>query len=129
MKRAGICVINLFFACAIVFAINTIPDTNTACRRYLPEHSISESTQTSYTLLKQLYPEPFVVQYPVDGTPVRRIGGYICPKSAVYTARDYDNQGGSFVSSAGRRPPTSKKGSDALSGRLRWQTQYSSIGT
>jgi len=86
MKRAGICVINLFFACAIVFAINTIPDTNTACNRYLPEHSITESTQTSYTLLKQLYPEPFVVQYPVDGIPVRRKGGYICPQSAVFMA-------------------------------------------
>ncbi len=56
---------------------------NTACDRYLPEHSITESTQTSYSLLKQLYPEPFVVLYRIDGKPVRRIGNYKCPKSDV----------------------------------------------
>jgi len=84
MKRAGICVINLFFACAIVFAIKTIPDTNTASDRYLPEHSITESTPTSYSLLKQLYPEPFVALYRVNGIPVRRIGGYICPKCVLF---------------------------------------------
>ena len=83
MKRVGVCVINLFFAWAIVFSIKTIRDTNTACDRYPPEHSITESTQTSYTLLKQLYPGPFVVLYRADGIPVRRIGGYICPKCAV----------------------------------------------
>jgi hypothetical protein len=84
MKRVGVCVINLFFAWAIVFPIKTIPDTNTASDRYLPEHSITdtESTQTSNTLLKQLYPEPFVVLYRVDGIPARRIGNYICLKSA-----------------------------------------------
>ena len=109
MKRAGICVINLFFACAIVYAINTIPDTNTACNRYLPEHSITESTQTSYTLLKQLYPEPFVTVYPVDGIPVRRKGGYICPQSAVFMARDYYILGGSFAGSAVRRSADPQK--------------------
>ena len=109
MKRAGVCVINLFFACALVFAIKTIPDTNTACNRYLPEHSITESTQTSYTLLKHLYPAPFVVLYPVDGIPVRRIGGYICLQSAVFTARDYDILGGSFASSAVRRSADPQK--------------------
>jgi hypothetical protein len=83
MKRVGVWVINLFFAWAIVFAIKTIPDPNTACDRYLPEHSITESTHTSYTLLKQMYPEPFVILYQINGIPFRRIGGYICPKSAV----------------------------------------------
>jgi hypothetical protein len=116
MKRAGICVINLFFACTIVFAIKTIPDTNTACDRYLPEHSITESTQTSYTLFKQLHPEPFVVQYPVDGIPVRRIGGYICPKSAVFMARDDYNLGGMFAGSAAIRSPARKKDTDAIPG-------------
>jgi len=109
MKRAGICVINLFFACAIIFAINTIPDTNTACSRYLPEHSITESTQTSHTLLKQLYPEPFVAVYPVDGIPVRRKGGYICPQSAVFMVRDYDILGGSFAGSAVSRSADPQK--------------------
>jgi hypothetical protein len=52
MKRAGVCVINLIFACEIVLLNKTISDTNTACVRYLPEYSITESTQTSYTLLK-----------------------------------------------------------------------------
>ena len=99
MKRAGVCVINLIFACVIVLSNKTISDTNTACVRYLPEHSITESNQTSYTLLKQLYPEPFVVLYRDDGIPVRRIGGYICSKSAVLLARDYHNLGGSFASS------------------------------
>jgi hypothetical protein len=83
MKRVGVCAINLFFAWAIVLLIETLPATNTACDRYLPEHSITESTPTIYSLLKQLYPEPYVVLYSVDGTPARRIGGYICPKSAV----------------------------------------------
>jgi hypothetical protein len=116
MKRVGVWVINLFFAWAIVFSIKTIPDSNTACGRYLPELSITESTQTSYTLLKQLYPEPFVVLYRDDGIPVRRIGGYICPKSAVFMARDYDNLGGIFASSALRRSATRKKDTDAISG-------------
>ena len=97
MKRAGVCVINLIFACAIVFAINTIPDTNTACNRYLPEHSITESTPISYSLLKQLYPEPFVSLYRDDGIPVRRIGGYICSKRAVLLARDCHNLRGGGV--------------------------------
>ena len=110
MKRAGVCITNLFFACAIVLAIKTIPDTNPARDRYLPEHSITESTHTSYTQLKQLYPEPFVVLYWIDGTPVRRIGGNICPKSAVLMARDYHNLRGSFASSAAIRSPTRKKG-------------------
>jgi hypothetical protein len=109
MKWVGVCVINHFFAWAIVFSIKTIPDPNTACDRYPPEHSITEPTQTSYTLLKQLYPEPFVALYRVDGIPVRRIGGYICPKSAVLMARDYHNLGGDFASSAARRSPTRKK--------------------
>jgi len=104
MKRAGVCVINSFIAWAIVFAIKTIPDTNTTCDRYLPEHSITESTQTSYTLFKQLYPEPFAARYPVDGIPVRRIGGYICPNSAVFMARDYHILGRSFAGLAVRRP-------------------------
>jgi len=116
MKRAGVCVINLFFVWAIVFSIKTIPATNTACDRYLPEHSIPESTQNSYSLLKQLYPEPFVALYWVDGTPVRRIGGYICKKSAVLTARDYHNQGGSSASPADRRSPTRNKETDAVPG-------------
>jgi hypothetical protein len=119
MKRVGVCVISHFFAWAIVFSIKTIPDTNTACDRYFPEHSITESTQTSYTLLKQLFPEPFVVLYWVDGTPARRIGGYICPKSAVIMARDYHNLGGRFASSAVRRSPTRDKETDAIPGRLR----------
>jgi len=109
MKRAGICVINRFFAWELVFAIKTIPDTNTACDRYLPEHSITESTQTSYTLFKQLYPEPFVALYPIDGIPVRRKGGYICPNSAVFMARDYCILGGSFASSALRRSADPQK--------------------
>jgi hypothetical protein len=109
MKRAGICVINLFFACALVLANKTIPDMNTACNRYLPDHSITESTQTSYMLLKQLYPEPFVALYPVDGIPVRRKGGYICPQSADFMARDYDILGGSFASSALRRSADPQK--------------------
>ena len=96
MKRVGGCVINLFFACAIVFSIKTIADTITAWDHYLPEHSITESAQTSCTLLTLLYPEPFVILYRVDGIPARRIGGYICPKSAVFMARDYDNPGGKF---------------------------------
>jgi hypothetical protein len=116
MKRTGVCVINLIFACVIVLLNKTISDTNTASVRYLPEHSITESTQTSYKLLKQLYPEPFVVLYRDDGIPVRRIGGYICPKSAVFMARDYDNQGGIFASSALRRSATRKKDTDAISG-------------
>jgi hypothetical protein len=116
MKRAGVCVINLFFAWAIVFAIKTIPDTSTACNRYLPEHSITESTQNSSTLFKQLYPEPFVVPYPVDGTPVRRKGGYICPNSADFMARDYDNLGRSFARSAVRRSADPQKDTDAKSG-------------
>jgi hypothetical protein len=49
MKRVGVWVINLFLAWAIVFSIKTIPDPNTACGRYLPENSITESTQTTYT--------------------------------------------------------------------------------
>ncbi len=32
--------------------------------------------------------------YRVDGIPARRIGGYICPKSAVFMARDDYNLGG-----------------------------------
>ena len=116
MKRAGVCVINLIFACVVVLSNKTIPDTNTACVRYLPEHSITESNQTSYTLFKQLYPEPFVVLYRDDGIPVRRIGGYICPQSAVFMARDYDNLGGSFASTAVRRLPTRKNETDAIAG-------------
>jgi len=116
MKRVGVCVINLFFACAIVFSIKTIADTITACHHYLPEHSITESAQTSCTLLKLLYPEPFVILYRVDSIPARRIGGYICPKSAVFMARDYYNPGESFANSADRRSPTRKKGTDALPG-------------
>jgi len=116
MKRVGVCVTNLFFACAIVFSIKTMADTNTACHHYLSEHSITESTQTSCTLLTKLYPEPFVILYRVDGKPARRIGGYICPKSAVFMARDCDNPGGSFASSADRRPPIRKKGTAALPG-------------
>jgi hypothetical protein len=112
MKRVGVCVINLFFARANVLLIKTIPATNTACDRYLPEHSITESTQTSYILLKQLYPEPFVVLYRVDGLPARRIGDYICPKSAVLMTRDCYNLGGSFASSAVRRSPTRNKETD-----------------
>jgi hypothetical protein len=84
MIRVGVWVINLFFTWAIVFSIKTIPDPKTACDRYLPEHSITEPTQTSYTQLKQLYPEPFVALYGIDGIPVRRIGGYICSKSHRY---------------------------------------------
>jgi hypothetical protein len=91
MNRVGVCAINLFFAWAIVFSIKTIPATNTACNRYLPEHSINEPTPTSYSLLKQLYPEPFVVQYSVDGTPAPRIGGYICPKSAEFGLINFDH--------------------------------------
>jgi len=109
MKRAGVCVINLFFAWALVLLNKTIPDTNTACNRYLPAHSITESTQSSYTLLMQLYPEPSVVKNPLDGIPVRRIGGYICPNSAVFMARDYDILGGSFASSAVRRSADPQK--------------------
>jgi len=109
MKRAGVCVTNLFVAWAIVFAIKTTPDTNTACNRYLPEHSITKSYQSSYRLLKQLYPEPFVALRPVDGMPVRRIGGYICPKSADFMARDYDILGRSFASSAVRRSADPQK--------------------
>jgi hypothetical protein len=116
MKKAGVCVINLYFTWAIVFLIKTIPATNTACDRYLPEHSITESTQTSCSSLKQLYPEPFVALYWVDGTPVRRIGGYICQKSAVLMARDYHNQGGSFARPAERRSPTRNKETDAVPG-------------
>ena len=119
MKRVGVWVLNLFITWVIVFSIKTIPDPNTACDRNLPEHSITESTQTSYTLLKQLYPEPFVVLYRVDGTPARRIGGYICPKSAVIMARDYHNLGGRFANSAVRRSPTRNKETDAIPGRLR----------
>jgi hypothetical protein len=103
MKRVGVCVINLFIAWAIVFSIKTIPATDTACDRYLPEHSITESSPTSYSLLKQLYPEPIMVLYRANGIPVRRIGGYICSKSAVLLARDYHNLRGSFTSSAVRR--------------------------
>jgi hypothetical protein len=110
MIRVGVWVINLFFAWAIVFAIKTIPDPNTACDRYLPEHSITESTQTTYTQHKQLYPEPLAALYRTDGLPIRRIGGYICPKSAVLMARNYHNLRGSFASSAARRSPTRKKG-------------------
>jgi hypothetical protein len=109
MKWDGVCVINLFFAWVIVFSIKTVPIMNTACDHYLPEHSITESTQTSYSLLKQLYPEAFVVLYPADGIPVRRICGYICSKSAVFMARDYYILGGSFVSSAVRRSADPQK--------------------
>jgi hypothetical protein len=109
MKRAGVCITNLFFACAIVLAIKTIPDTNPARDRYLPEHSITESTHTSYTQLKQLYPEPLAALYGTDGLPVRRIGGYICPKSAVFMARDYYILGRSFARSAVRRSADPQK--------------------
>lgn len=83
MKRAGCCATNLFFAWATDFYNKTISYPNTACDRYLPEHSITESTQTSYSLLKQLYPEPYMVLYRVDGPPVRQIGGYIYSKCVV----------------------------------------------
>jgi hypothetical protein len=116
MKRAGVCITNLFFACAIVLAIKTIPDTNPARDRYLPEHSITESTHTSYTQLKQLYPEPLAALYGTDGLPVRRIGGYICPKSAVLLARDCYNLGGSFASLAVKKSLTRKIDTDAKSG-------------
>jgi hypothetical protein len=91
MKKAGVCVINLFFAWAIVFSIKTVPIMNTACDHYLPEHSITESTQTSYSLLKQLYPEPFVVMYRDDGMPSRLNGGCICPKSAEFGLINFDH--------------------------------------
>jgi hypothetical protein len=94
MKRVGGCVINLVFACAIVFSVKTIADTSTACDHCLPEHSITGSTHTSYALFKQLFPEPFVIRYRVDGIPARRIGGYICAQSAFFMARDFDNPGG-----------------------------------
>jgi hypothetical protein len=76
------------------FFIKTIPYPNTVCDRYLPEHSITESSPTSYSLLKQLYPEPIMVLYRANGIPVRRVGGYICSKSAVFMARDYYILGG-----------------------------------
>jgi hypothetical protein len=116
MKRVGVCVVNLFFACAIVFSIKTLADTNTACHRYLPEHSTAETTQISSTLIKLLSPEPFMIRYRAGGLPARRIGGYICSKSADSMARDYVNPGGSFANSPDRRSPTRKKGSDAIPG-------------
>jgi len=108
MIQVGGCVINLLFACAIVFSIKAIADTITACDLNLAEHSIAESIQTSFTLPKLLYPEPFVIRYRVDGIPARRIGGYICTQSAVFMARDYDNPGGVLPVRpiADRRSPT-----------------------
>jgi len=103
MKRAGVCVINLILAWAMVFAVKTIPDTINAWVRYLPAHSITESNPTSYTLLTQMYPEPSLVLCRDDGIPVRRIGGYICLNSADFMARDYDNLGGSFASLAAKK--------------------------
>jgi len=114
-KVWGLCH-NFFFTWAIVFSIKTIPHPNILCDRYLPEHSIADSSQNSNSLLKQLYSG---ADY--DPVPGRRFTGpsnwplYTFEKRcSVGTA--LSQPGGSFASLAVCRWSTRNKETNAISG-------------
>ena len=60
MKKGGICLMRILWVCSIVFKIKTIRDAHTATAVSLPEYSITDPIQYSYTVFNKFYPELFV---------------------------------------------------------------------
>jgi len=77
MKRVVVCVLNFFFAGATVLSAKKICETATVSDRYLREQSITEPSQTSHSLFKQVIPEPLAACYGTKGLPIRRVDGNI----------------------------------------------------